>query len=285
VGGYFGQPGSVPVGPSEVLKETEDISVVRRGDGTVDQIFKSGDYHRHTIEWPIKNRKDWDAYKEKHLDPDDPSRFPDNWDACVKEYQVRDYPLQLTHRGVYGFARERMGDENLALAFYDDPDLVHALMDDYTTMALKIWEKQCAHVEFDLIECWEDMASKNGSLISPQTFREFMTPCYQRIAGFAKEHGIRVILADSDGLIEELTGLMLEAGVTTLYPYEVLAGNDLNRVRAVYPEVGMIGGLRKEAMYEGKAGHRPGNEKGAGVHQEGSIYSGAGPFCPGNGQF
>ena len=52
------------VGPSEVLKETEDISLVRRGDGTVDQIFKSGDYHRHTIEWPIQSRKDWDAYKE-----------------------------------------------------------------------------------------------------------------------------------------------------------------------------------------------------------------------------
>ena len=61
-----------------------------------------------------------------------------------------------------------------------------------------------------------------------------------------------MILVDSDGLIEELTGLLVEAGVTTIYPYEVLAGNDLNRVRALYPQVGMIGGLRKEAMYEGK---------------------------------
>jgi uroporphyrinogen decarboxylase len=170
----------------------------------------------------------------------------------MKEYRTRDYPLQLTHRGVYGFARERMGDENLAYAFYDEPEMVHDMMKSYTDMAIKIWEKQVADVAFDLIECWEDMASKSGSLISPEMFREFMSPCYKRIANFAREHSIKVILVDSDGLVEELTGLMLEAGVTALYPYEVLAGNDVARVLARYPAVGVIGGLRKEAMYEGK---------------------------------
>ena len=240
------------MGEAEVLKEDEEIIVYRRGDGTVEQARKEGDYHRHTIEWPIKTARDWEAYKEKHLDPDDPSRFPDDWDTKVKEYGNRDYPLQLTHGGVYGFARRRMGDENLALAFYDTPEMVHDMMNYYTDMAIKIWEKQTADVEFDLIECWEDMASKNGSLISPQMFREFMAPCYKRIAEFAREHDIKVILVDSDGFIEKLTGLMLEAGVTALYPYEVLAGNDAGRVLDQYPDVGVIGGLRKEAVYEGK---------------------------------
>jgi len=240
------------MGASEVLSETNDIIVKRRGDGTVDQIHKGGDYNRHTIEWPIKSIQDWEKYKEKHLDPGDPSRFPDNWDARVQEYRDRDYPLQLTHRGVYGFARERMGDENLAYAFYDAPDLVHDMMEYYTDFAIQLWEKQTVEVEFDLIECWEDMASKNGSLISPAMFNEFMAPCYRRIADFAREHGIEVILVDSDGFIEELTEPMLEAGVNTLYPYEALAGNDVGRVLDRYPNVGIIGGLRKEAMYEGK---------------------------------
>lgn len=240
------------IGKPEVLSETEDIIVTRRGDGTVDQMHKGGDYHRHTIEWPVKTMQDWKKYKERHLDPDDPSRFPADWSTKVNEYRNRDYPLQLTHRGVYGFARERMGDENLAFAFYDTPELVHDMMEYYTDMAIRIWEKQVADVEFDLIECWEDMASKNGSLISPDMFRKFMSPCYKRIAKFAREHDIKIILVDSDGLIEELTGLMLEAGVTTLYPYEVLAGNDVKRVLDQYPTVSAIGGLRKEAIYEGR---------------------------------
>jgi len=239
-------------GKTEVLEDGTDIMVCRRGDGTVDQMHKTGDYHRHTIAWPVKTMRDWQAYKRKHLDPDDPSRFPQDWDARVQAYRNRDYPLQLTHRGVYGFARERMGDEKLAYAFYDEPDMVHDMMESYTDMAIRIWEKQVAEVQFDLIECWEDMASKNGSLISPRMFNEFMAPCHRRIADFAGKHGIRIILVDSDGFIEELTGVMLAAGVTALYPYEVLAGNDVDRVRDRYPKLGILGGLRKEAMYEGK---------------------------------
>lgn len=234
------------------IKDDGEIILRRSGDGALWQIYKSGDYRRHTVGWPVKTKEDWDSYKKKHLDPDDPARFPSDWDALVKEYNTRDYPLQLTHKGVYGFPREKMGDENLAYAFYDKPELVHDIMNYYTEMAIHIWKKMLKDVEFDLIECWEDMASKNGSLISPKTFREFMTPCYKKIAAFAKEYGIKVILVDSDGFIEDLTELMLEGGVTALYPYKVLAGNDVARALDRYPKLGIIGGLRKECMYEGK---------------------------------
>ncbi|MFH1566879.1 MAG: uroporphyrinogen decarboxylase family protein [Gemmatimonadota bacterium] len=238
--------------PVEVLAETEEIATQRLGDGTVVQIYKHGDYHRHAIEWPVKGPRDWERYRERHLDPDDPVRFPPDWEQRVQEYRQRDYPLQLTHRGVYGFARERLGDVALALAFYDDPALVHEIVETYTDLALALWEKQVRAVDFDLIECWEDMASKNGSMVSPATFRQFLAPAYRRIAAFARDHGIPVILVDSDGLIEELTGLMVEAGVTAMYPYEVLAGNDVARVLDTHPGVGVIGGLRKECMYEGR---------------------------------
>ena len=238
--------------PREVVEEQGNIVFVDRGDGTIEQHYREGDYNRHTVQWPVQTREDWERYKAKHLDPQDPARFPENWRELVEEYKARDYPLQLTHRGVYGFIRERVGDENLAYLFYDDPALVHEIMDYYTDMAIALWEKQVCDVEFDLIECWEDMASKNRMFISPATFREFMTPCYRRVAEFAQEHGIRIILVDSDGYIEELTDVMAEAGVTALYPFEVQSGNDVPRVRARHPEVGVIGGLDKEVMAYGK---------------------------------
>ncbi len=247
----------VNMGPSQldpvaILEETEDKLVRRRGDGTVEIIYKAGDYRRHDIDWPIKSMKDWQDYKRKHMRADDSSRFPDNWDELVAEYRNRDYPLQLTHRGVYGFCRDRMGDENLAYAFYDQPELVHDMMDHYTDMAIELWEMQCREVEFDLIECWEDMAYNSGSLISPRTFREFMTPQYRKIAEFAARHDIPIVLVDSDGFIEDLTELMLEGGVTALYPYEVQCGNDVGRVLDRYPTVGCIGGLDKQVMARGR---------------------------------
>ncbi|NCO40953.1 MAG: hypothetical protein COZ06_03220 [Armatimonadetes bacterium CG_4_10_14_3_um_filter_66_18] len=242
---------SQPV-PVEVLEDTETRVVRRRGDGTVEMIQKTGDYNRHDLDWPIKSMADWDRYKREHMQADDPSRFPGNWAELVEEYRHRDYPLQLTHRGVYGFCRNRMGDENLAYAFYDAPELVHDMMDYYTDMAIALWEKQVEDADFDLIECWEDMASRTGSMISPKTFREFMTPNYRRIADFAQQHGIEIILVDSDGYIEDLTELMREGGVTTLYPYEVQSLNDVARVRDRFPTVGCVGGLNKQAMAEGK---------------------------------
>ncbi len=235
-----------------VLEETQSRVVQRRGDGTVEMVQKTGDYNRHDVDWPIKSKADWDRYKRKHMQPDDPSRFPDNWPELAEEYRNRDCPLQLTHRGVYGFCRNRMGDENLAYAFYDQPDLVHDMMDHYTDMAIEIWGKQVADTDFDLIECWEDMAFRTGSLITPHTFREFMTPNYRKIAEFARQHGIEVILVDSDGQIEDLTELMLEAGVTALYPYEVQSDNDVARVRDRFPTVGCVGGLDKQVMARGK---------------------------------
>lgn len=239
--------------PVEVLEETEERVVRRRGDGTVEMIQKTGDYNRHDIDWPISSLADWREWRARHLQVDDPARWPDNWAEAVEEYRTRDWPLQLTHRGVYGFPRNRMGDERLAYAFYDQPELVHAMMDDYTDFAIELWERQCAEVQFDLIECWEDMAYNSGSLISPATFREFMTPQYRKIAQFAEKHGIPIILVDSDGFIEDLTELMLEGGVTAMYPYEVQCGNDVARVLERYPTVGCVGGLDKQCMARGRA--------------------------------
>lgn len=238
--------------PIEILEESETRIVRRRGDGTVEQVQKTGDYNRHDIDWPIKSMDDWRDYKARHMQADDPSRFPENWDAYVAQYGDRDYPLQLTHRGVYGFCRNRMGDENLAYAFYDQPELVHDMMQSYTTMAIELWEKQVAEIDFDLIECWEDMAYNSGSLISPATFREFMTPQYRRIREFADAHDIPIVLVDSDGFIEDLTALMLEGGVNAMYPYEVQCGNDVARVLRRYPDIGCVGGLDKQCMARGR---------------------------------
>lgn len=221
-------------------------------DGTA-RIYAPGmDFHYQTIEWPVKDRESWVRLRDRELDPTDPSRFPSNWPDYVSRFSTRDYPLQLTHRGVYGMARNLMGDEALSYMFYDDPELVHEIMDYYTDMALGIWSRMCVEVDFDLIEFWEDMASKNGSLISPATFREFMKPQYLKVAKFAEEHGIKILLVDSDGFIEGLTELMLESGVTALYPYEVQAGNDVAKMLDTYPQLGILGGLNKNVMAEGK---------------------------------
>jgi len=240
-------------GVPEILEENETRLVRRFADGMVQIVQKEGDFHAQAIEFPVKNMADWKRVKANHVQADDPTRFPKNWADCVKEFKVRDYPLQLSHAGVYGFARTVMGDAALLYAMYDTPELVHAIMDEYTDMVLTLWGRMVKDVDFDIIEFWEDMASKNGCLISPDMFREFMRPNYQRVAAFAREHKIEIILVDSDGHVDELAPLMVEAGVTAMYPFEAGAGCDVDAIRRQCPTLGMLGGLAKESMIYGKA--------------------------------
>ena len=242
------------MGKTEILEDSAEKTIRRKGDGTV-EIIKKGDKNNfsHILEWPVKSLKDWYIIKEKHLQADDPNRFPSQWQDYVERYKNRDYPLQLTHGGVYGFARNMMGDENLAYAFYDDPKLVHDIMDTYTDMCINIWSKMVSDIQFDLIECWEDMAFNSGALISPALFREFMKPNYLKIKRFADENNIKIILVDSDGYIEKLTELMLESGVNCMYPYEVQAGNGARKVLDTHRGLGAIGCLDKNVMDLGKA--------------------------------
>jgi len=236
-----------------ILEEDANRLVRRFADGMVQIVQKGVDYHAQAIEFPVKNKADWERVKANHLQADDPSRFPGDWAESVKKYKTRDYPLQLSHGGVYGFARTVMGDEALLYAMYDTPELVHDIMDEYTDMVLTIWGRMVKEVDFDLVEFWEDMASKNGSLISPDMFREFMLPNYQRVTAFARKHKIEIIMVDSDGRVDELAPLMLEAGVTAMYPFEVGAGCNVDAIRQQCPTLGMLGGLAKEAMIYGKA--------------------------------
>ena len=268
-----------------VLSENDEYVVVRYNYGKVEQRKKHGDYHAHTLEYPVKTREDWARIKEEYLNPADPRRIPRDWDNYVELYQKREFPLQLTCGGVYGFARNMMGDEALCYAFYDDPGLVHDIMDSYIVFCLKLWERLCVKVDFDLIECWEDMASKTGSIISPRTFEEFMAPNYRKIRSFADAHHIPIVLVDSDGNINELAKQMNACGVNAMYPFEVGAGSDPFRVLSELPSLGAIACLEKNACALGEEAIEEQMERAKKLIENGRCIPGPDHFVLGNVTF
>ena len=236
-----------------VVEENEEKKIIRTGCGGLKLVSKRGDFHSAVLEAPVKSRKDWENIRDRFLDPNDERRFPRNWKQKCAEYNKRDYALGLNLQGVYNTARMLMGDEGISYAFYDDPELVSEIMGTVTGMVLKIFGKMCRDVkQFDLIESWEAMAFNGGSMVSPDTFRQFIKPNYLKLAGFAEEHNIKILLGDSHGFIEDLAALFLESGFTAMYPFEAQAGNDVGRVMDKYPQLGIIGGLDKNAMAKGR---------------------------------
>src|SRR4030042_5617024 len=118
------------------------------------------------------------------------------------------------------------------------------------------WIALFAHVlrevQVDAILIWEDMCYRSGPLISPEMFRKFILPGYKKVTSFAREHGIKVINVDSDGDVWKLIPLWVEGGVTVLYPLEVAPGMDVVEVRKSYPKLGMMGGIDKRVLAQGR---------------------------------
>jgi len=206
------------------------------------------------LEFPVKNRRDWGQFKEERLEKDNPERLNGNWRELCDEWKSKGYPIQLGYFpdvGVFGSVRWLLGDEEGLIAFYTMPDLVHEIMDHMTSLSLTVFDKVVKEVQIDEIHIWEDMCGRQGPLISPKHWDEFMGPNYRRIKNFARQHGIPILSVDTDGDPDLITPVMMEAGVNYLYPMEVAAGCDVNVWRDKYPTLGMMGGIDKRALAQG----------------------------------
>ena len=117
---------------------------------------------------------------------------------------------------------------------------------------VELWGQALSKIQADCVNFWEDMAYRSGPLISPQMYEEFMLPAYQRVTSFLKDMGAKVILVDTDGNVEKLIPLFLESGITAIFPFEVQAGNDIGSYRKKYPQLGILGGIDKMKIAQGK---------------------------------
>jgi uroporphyrinogen decarboxylase len=250
-----GNWGVYPAFDAEVLLETDEMVRKRDVDGTVVEVRKDSTSLPHVLEWPVKDRATWEAFKRERLPISAAGRLPENWPALVAEYKQRDWPLVIggPFLGVFSSLRTLFGFENLAYAWFDAPDLIRDVMNHLTEMWLAIFEEVLADTDVDYAYIWEDMSFKGGSMVSPRIFRQFLMPQYQRITGFFRAHGLDIIALDTDGNVWDLIPLFEQAGVTCLYPFEVRAGMVVAEVRAKYPRLQMMGGIDKTALELGPA--------------------------------
>ena len=76
-------------------------------------------------------------------------------------------------------------------------------------------------------------------------------PYYLKLTGFFHDHGIEIILVDTDGDCRSLIPLFIQGGVTGFYPLEATGGMDILTIGSEFPEIQLIGGLDKKAIIKG----------------------------------
>jgi len=242
-----------PAFEEAVISETESNVVVRDADGIIKEITKDNSSFPRFIKHPVSNLADFEKLKER-LDANSPGRFPDGWEKAAIDINKNDGILVMgaVEISFFGWHRDLMGVEDLLVAFYDQPELIHAISRHHLDFLKQLYGKIIEKVDYDFIFMWEDMSYKNGPLISPALVKEFMLPYYRELISYFKSIRDYKVLVDSDGDVTQLIPLFHEAGVDGVLPFECAAGMDICRIRDQFPDLIIAGGIDKREIAKGK---------------------------------
>ncbi|MEN8247407.1 MAG: uroporphyrinogen decarboxylase family protein [Bacteroidota bacterium] len=244
-----------PMFEPEAISEDADKFYYYDIDGAKRVFLKDEATIPTTLEWPVVDEASWEKLKAERLNLNNfKDRFPDNWEELVEEYNNRTYPLAVGGypQGFFGTLAHLIGYENLFIWYLTKPELIHDMLDTFTNIWLAVFEEVTARVEIDHWQIWEDISFGQGSMISMEMVREFMNPYIRRIADFLKTKGVDIVLLDTDGDCYELIPVFMEAGVTGMYPFETHCGMDVVKVRQMYPDLQILGGISKSRIQGGK---------------------------------
>ena len=247
--------GPIPSYVSRTLHEDERYTITEtRGAGLrwVAKSLKAGTTIPQFMEFGVKSPEDFERIRDRY-DPTDMRRYPKNWGPELMEYyRDLDHPVGIYFPGLFGNARNMMGLKTLVMMIFRHPDFVKELFDFLADFQVEAARKAVEEATIDYAVIWEDMAYHSGPHISPKQWRQFMLPGYKRMTGLLREHGIDVIMVDSDGNNDAITPCFLEGGVNCLYPLEVASNEDAISLRKEYGRrLLLIGNIDKRALAKG----------------------------------
>jgi uroporphyrinogen decarboxylase len=255
------QTGLIPDYGYEVLAEDERYVTARHPNGITTKALKEGTVlgtrasMDQYIGFPVTNRSDF-AKITKRLDPASPERFPADWRSYADKCSSSEHAVCLLDNGMFGLysgLRSWVGTEGISYLFYDDPAFVEEMLDFSTDFLLATVDRALNDIKIDYFNFFEDFAGKGGPLVSPQLFRKFLMPRYKRIIEHMRRAGVKYFWLDSDGDVEVLIPLLIETGITCLWPLEQASGMDPVRLRKKFgTDLALAGGIDKRELTKDK---------------------------------
>ena len=208
---------------------------------------------QHHVEGIVTNMDDYRRVK--------PRLYPDHTAAieAMRPWAARqargDAVVWATLEGWFWFPRTLMNIERLSYAFYDQPELVHAMNHDLTEFNLRLVRQMAKVCVPTFMTLAEDMSYNHGPMISQQVFEEFLAPYYRRLIAELNELNIPLIV-DTDGDVTQLAPWLQSVGVAGVLPLERQAGVDGMKLRQQFPKLRMVGHFNKLTMNRGEAAMR-----------------------------
>lgn len=246
-----------PLFVEEILEKRGDVTVLRDSSGTIaerylDDVEESS--IPHFVKFPVEKPEDWRTLRRRYC-LEDPTRLLVAKDIeAGRAAAAGGKMVSLWLIGFYYMLRSWMGMENLSVAFYDYPAMIQDMVMLWAELLARQIEQIPADIPIDYVMWWEDMAGRNGPLLSPAQFRQFIQPGYHRVMEAARRHGCMLSHVDCDGNPHDIVRNWMDEGVNVMFPLEVQAGVDPAAWRREFgKDLRFRGGIAKEPLVQGGA--------------------------------
>jgi len=231
----------------QVLEETDEYVIARDTRGRTVKLCKGVATIALPLDYPVRTTDDWLRIKH-HYDFSE-QRFRKGWEQVAIEHREAGRVVAVGIPGGFDEPRELMGDEQLCVAFYEQPRLVRDILDTIGETAYRVLDRVSSTVQVDQLSVHEDMAGKSGPLAGPKQVEEFIRPYYRRVWDLLQSQGARLFDQDSDGNMNPVIDAFLDAGVNCMHPMEPAAGMDIVKIRERYgTRLAFAGGIDKHVI-------------------------------------
>lgn len=154
---------------------------------------------------------------------------PVNWDDIQANLSKAKGNSDITQGGLrHGHTFLQLCDirgyENLIFDMADDEPNLEKLIDMVEEFNLSIINRYL-HIGVDIMSYPEDMGMQNGPMVSPNHFRKYIKPSYQRLMLSAREKGT-IIHMHSDGYLHDLIDDIIDGGVEVINLQDLVNGID-----------------------------------------------------------
>ena len=200
----------------------------------------------------VLTRADLPALRRR-LDPDHPSRSPEDWAQCVERWRDRDYLLELpVQRGLFrSMGVNAWADlEPVLYLLADDPTLVRDAMDIHAALAASLADRVLREVDVDFVSFSEPIGGNDGPLVSPAMYRQIVLDSYRPIFDVLHRHQVETIVFMTYANARPLLDDVLAAGFNCLWAMETeTEAMDYSALRRQYGRsLRLIGGIDLDCL-------------------------------------
>jgi len=175
--------------------------------------------------------EDWSNFQQ--YKPPDPAEtdgtFPVDWQSLQARVKRRKENAELVCGGLpHGHTFLRLQDirgyENLIFDMVDDEPNLQTLIEmieDFNYQYVTRW----LELEPDMMSYPEDLGMQVGPMLSPDSFRKFIKPVYQKLMKPSRDQGC-IVHMHSDGDIRTLVDDLIDGGVEVINLQDLVNGID-----------------------------------------------------------